>query len=111
MMRRPPRSTLSSSSAASDVYKRQEVMNWAPGRSQYTAPLRLSSPVPVAVERAPQRSHRPPSPPPKAQIVEVQERATHEGLQAWVVQALGGGRCLDVLELSLIHISEPTRPY
>eukprot|EP00658_Telonema_sp_P-2_P006099 TRINITY_DN12320_c0_g1_i1.p1 TRINITY_DN12320_c0_g1~~TRINITY_DN12320_c0_g1_i1.p1 ORF type:complete len:172 (-),score=35.31 TRINITY_DN12320_c0_g1_i1:233-748(-) len=28
MIRRPPRSTLSSSSAASDVYKRQECINW-----------------------------------------------------------------------------------
>src|SRR5664280_3744356 len=39
MIRRPPRSTLSSSSAASDVYKRQEV----PGVS--AEPIRI--PVPV----------------------------------------------------------------
>src|SRR5665648_1274567 len=40
MIRRPPRSTLSSSSAASDVYKRQQVVLYAwPPPGQSVAPL------------------------------------------------------------------------
>ena len=69
MIRRPPRSTLDRSSAASDVYKRQ-------------APGRLGQPDPVAVD----------------------------GADHAVGDAADGAGVLDVL-LSLIHISEPTRPY
>ena len=69
MMRRPPRSTQGSSSAASDVYKRQLPDHDAGGMPPFG---------------------------PK------------------VVEMVGGNEvvAVDVLEaLSLIHISEPTRPY
>ena len=80
MIRRPPRSTLDRSSAASDVYKRQ-VGDGAAGE-----------PLPLLDDLA------------------------HPGLEGGEV--LGIERLLDVevvveavLDLSLIHISEPTRPY
>ena len=73
MIRRPPRSTLDRSSAASDVYKRQALHAAAGG------------PVRVRAEGDPRGA----------------------GLDP-VVQ-LGSGAV--VLDLSLIHISEPTRPY
>ena len=69
MIRRPPRSTQSRSSAASDVYKRQ-------GR----------------------------------------DRADHPGERSGEARAPSGGagsgdRARPLSHLSLIHISEPTRPY
>ena len=70
MIRRPPRSTQSRSSAASDVYKRQVV------------DVTLLKMIDVEV----------PAIQPKPHIPDVQ----------WI---LGG------FVLSLIHISEPTRPY
>ena len=69
MIRRPPRSTLDRSSAASDVYKRQEI-----------AAAQELVVVAVAFQAAVEFDHH-----------------EHEG------QA--------VRMLSLIHISEPTRPY
>ena len=69
MIRRPPRSTLDRSSAASDVYKRQWKTN--PTREVYAAaPAFGVSVIDVGVE-----------------ITDTES------------------------ELSLIHISEPTRPY
>ena len=70
MIRRPPRSTLDRSSAASDVYKRQ-VLKLAVGDVQLeTGTLRIR-----------------------------QAKGRH------------GGRDRTAYMLSLIHISEPTRPY
>ena len=69
MIRRPPRSTLDRSSAASDVYKRQEFD---------TAETRLT----VA----------------KAAVAEADALA-------------GYAKIVAPFALSLIHISEPTRPY
>mgnify|MGYP003381675999 CR=1 FL=1 len=70
MIRRPPRSTLDRSSAASDVYKRQALASDA-------GDLRLASGA------------------------------------ADIRQAKASGQIAGLLglELSLIHISEPTRPY
>ena len=69
MIRRPPRSTLDRSSAASDVYKRQAVG------------------VAVGV-------------------------AVGGGLEATVGDAVGDADGVKTgVTLSLIHISEPTRPY
>ena len=69
MIRRPPRSTLDRSSAASDVYKRQ-------GYTKKTV----------------------------RQIVEAAGDVNHAGVEVLDVEGQG-------VELSLIHISEPTRPY
>src|SRR5674536_394686 len=55
MIRRPPRSTLSSSSAASDVYKRQVISCCDHVR---TSPARSSS----RVSKSPQCPYEPPSP-------------------------------------------------
>ena len=76
MIRRPPRSTLDRSSAASDVYKRQEHGELGFDRLDHSR-------VAVADVHAHQLA------------VEVDEAF-----------AVGG-----VEILSLIHISEPTRPY
>ena len=75
MIRRPPRSTQSRSSAASDVYKRQV----DDGKGAYVVEQRVDGDVPA----------------------EGILRRTPEG----VVRV-----CL-LFFLSLIHISEPTRPY
>ena len=69
MIRRPPRSTLDRSSAASDVYKRQEVSE--------------------ALDEA----------------IEIAKAAGYE-LILVETSGIGQGN-----SLSLIHISEPTRPY
>ena len=69
MIRRPPRSTLDRSSAASDVYKRQEEVV-----VKYRGPIVFLSGVLAAL-------------------------------------AVGWFLFPAVLYLSLIHISEPTRPY
>ena len=70
MIRRPPRSTLDRSSAASDVYKRQELAG-------IEKVYKRGTPGEVAVLRG----------------------ATLEVKRG------------EVVALSLIHISEPTRPY
>ena len=70
MIRRPPRSTLDRSSAASDVYKRQE------------------RPTAVGDEGAAVAR--------QAEGADPEQAVTAEALEE---------------ELSLIHISEPTRPY
>ena len=69
MIRRPPRSTLDRSSAASDVYKRQVI----PG-----------------------------------ELVSIDSKEL-----VWNAEKIGKitVKKADVLSLSLIHISEPTRPY
>ena len=70
MIRRPPRSTLDRSSAASDVYKRQ-VQLW---------------------------------------LGEIFQQVAQDVVLLLLVTQLVAVEA-DVLELSLIHISEPTRPY
>ena len=90
MIRRPPRSTLDRSSAASDVYKRQVRTVFGP----VTA-------APQTVGRAELR--RPHD--------ERGETVAVAG-QALVLQIAQVGQRVDaMLQLSLIHISEPTRPY
>ena len=69
MIRRPPRSTLDRSSAASDVYKRQVERREAADRGAIIAEMVASG-----------------------------------GQRDFTAQVRGG-------DLSLIHISEPTRPY
>ena len=69
MIRRPPRSTLDRSSAASDVYKRQEYD--AAKEEQGLFELRISK----------------------------------------LETTLSRARIIESKDLSLIHISEPTRPY
>ena len=70
MIRRPPRSTLDRASAASDVYKRQDVES-----------VLLALEIPKAND--------------KSELAAEQMFASLHG----------------ILRLSLIHISEPTRPY
>ena len=69
MIRRPPRSTLDRSSAASDVYKRQDM-----GKENFVTMGRIYQTV-----------------------IDRERRFEYNGE--------------DVEALSLIHISEPTRPY
>ena len=73
MIRRPPRSTLDRSSAASDVYKRQ-----VPAKG---TELHL--------------------------VVETRDR---DHIDAVVTELRHAGYAV-IMKLSLIHISEPTRPY
>ena len=70
MIRRPPRSTLDRSSAASDVYKRQAIIDA------------------------------------EAKAATLREWAADFGVPLSHTVAVGDGA-----NLSLIHISEPTRPY
>ena len=70
MIRRPPRSTQSRSSAASDVYKRQEAL-----KAEITSAVALTD-------------------------------DEKEKIRQRLIAEHGEG-----LTLSLIHISEPTRPY
>ena len=89
MIRRPPRSTLDRSSAASDVYKRQvvrrddDLLTWS------------------------QRYHTDPD----AASVRALLADGGVDLDDLELLAVTGGRHRVLPELSLIHISEPTRPY
>ena len=108
MIRRPPRSTQSRSSAASDVYKRQDISrvegywyrgDWPELFSQNT----LEILTPELVRRV-------------AQVCATFPRwcqdEVYEHLQSQGV-ALNRRQVRQAMEqsLSLIHISEPTRPY
>ena len=85
MIRRPPRSTLDRSSAASDVYKRQaETMAVVAGTQSSTQALANVAAAGVALGNQVQRL-----------------------VTAGAKNVLLTG----VFNLSLIHISEPTRPY
>ena len=90
MIRRRPRSTEGSSSAAADVYKRQALTG--PG-----APVAFQVAVNATGEFELQDAGDQPIPHLRPTIA-----ATLDGI-AQVVQRL--------VHLSLIHISEPTRPY
>ena len=89
MIRRPPRSTLDRSSAASDVYKRQGYR----GRKCITEFLDLTDEIKemILADRA---------------LSEIRYRAVTDGMITLRQSAVK-----KVLALSLIHISEPTRPY
>eukprot|EP00656_Telonema_subtile_P011262 TRINITY_DN15550_c0_g1_i6.p2 TRINITY_DN15550_c0_g1~~TRINITY_DN15550_c0_g1_i6.p2 ORF type:complete len:110 (+),score=27.52 TRINITY_DN15550_c0_g1_i6:117-446(+) len=109
MIRRPPRSTLSSSSAASDVYKRQV-------STQSTGEVREHKMAHDEAAREVENFVY------KAKLAEQAER--YEDMISAVKHVVKfsrqTGRDLTVEErnllsvaykLSLIHISEPTRPY
>ena len=93
MIRRPPRSTLDRSSAASDVYKRQI----------YTI-SRVSGSGIITINAFQNSSAG------DMDIIvsKYQDPATVGGAGTRVWQSYFGGSDYD---LSLIHISEPTRPY
>ena len=88
MIRRPPRSTLDRSSAASDVYKRQDIMS---------------------MQKIRQVS--------KSQVIDQgsidDDDLPHQPrLKNFVDSAVSRDAAVTTLQgLSLIHISEPTRPY
>eukprot|EP00656_Telonema_subtile_P049861 TRINITY_DN6302_c0_g1_i4.p1 TRINITY_DN6302_c0_g1~~TRINITY_DN6302_c0_g1_i4.p1 ORF type:complete len:110 (-),score=15.34 TRINITY_DN6302_c0_g1_i4:51-380(-) len=89
MIRRPPRSTLSSSSAASDVYKRQ-------------VPHRLVESLHCSAQRLDVCRVR--GCPDLVSDVCITEQVCFVGHHPLLGTAV-------LLRLSLIHISEPTRPY
>ena len=86
MIRRPPRSTLDRSSAASDVYKRQVV-------EVISSAIRSIG----------------------CNVCREDEGTRRAGIARWaeIGRAIGCARALKpaIDSLSLIHISEPTRPY
>ena len=86
MMRRPPRSTLDRSSAASDVYKRQ-----VPDARQQPAGCRTEE----------LRRYR------LGEDEREEQAAFHRESVVSAQEVLAVGH----VGLSLIHISEPTRPY
>ena len=92
MIRRPPRSTLDRSSAASDVYKRQD-------RGNVTRKLGKGEQIRIsALNEA------------WVHVVEALNNGAYEA----VIQRLVTSAAVikwAVVTLSLIHISEPTRPY
>src|SRR5664280_3827010 len=105
MIRRPPRSTLSSSSAASDVYKRQLAVRRKGERVPLAQPddRRVVGLAQVdRVVRAPRLPF----------LVEEEQSAVcrHVGRER-VVEERHIVFTRVSLALSLIHISEPTRPY
>eukprot|EP00657_Telonema_sp_P-1_P008063 TRINITY_DN28611_c0_g1_i1.p1 TRINITY_DN28611_c0_g1~~TRINITY_DN28611_c0_g1_i1.p1 ORF type:complete len:110 (+),score=57.72 TRINITY_DN28611_c0_g1_i1:1-330(+) len=100
MIRRPPRSTQSRSSAASDVYKRQVLVRVCEGHRPQV-PEEREEEAPEGWCELMRRcwDHRPSSRPKFSEI--------KEQLQAISTMAEGN----EAVRLSLIHISEPTRPY
>ena len=107
MIRRPPRSSLDRSSAASDVYKRQGIAMVI--RRRFLLVRALAGTIAVFIVTAGLVS---------AEVIE-RDRAAGEVAGAFVKE-LGaammremakGGPTEAVKVLSLIHISEPTRPY
>ena len=99
MIRRPPRSTLDRSSAASDVYKRQRLAN----ASQIIA-VDISEPKLEMARRFGATDDVDAS---EADPVQRIREMTGGGVD-YAFEALGTGA---TVTLSLIHISEPTRPY
>eukprot|EP00826_Nyctotherus_ovalis_P066877 TRINITY_DN9938_c0_g1_i15.p2 TRINITY_DN9938_c0_g1~~TRINITY_DN9938_c0_g1_i15.p2 ORF type:complete len:134 (+),score=26.08 TRINITY_DN9938_c0_g1_i15:27-404(+) len=101
MIRRPPRSTLSSSSAASDVYKRQDIYS---GNDDQILPIMALGGVGVI-----------------SVIANICPKETHELTMAMLKGDLKKAREIQInfadlteclfedVNLSLIHISEPTR--
>eukprot|EP00656_Telonema_subtile_P011781 TRINITY_DN15875_c0_g1_i1.p2 TRINITY_DN15875_c0_g1~~TRINITY_DN15875_c0_g1_i1.p2 ORF type:complete len:106 (+),score=26.00 TRINITY_DN15875_c0_g1_i1:70-387(+) len=105
MIRRPPRSTLSSSSAASDVYKRQLDYvpvfreDWHPKLKQHIE-FRLSEIQGVSRDELRRRDAE-------------RRNAFKTSIQSALALALAvaWSNFVGYQLLSLIHISEPTRPY
>ena len=95
MIRRPPRSTLDRSSAASDVYKRQNIYD----------PKNMNNPL--AVVPAGQEK--------RFDLTDQTEVIIKFGSQEERIKVLPNKapevKIERVTTLSLIHISEPTRPY
>ena len=91
MIRRPPRSTLDRSSAASDVYKRQVgyCLDANTGKILWTVDLPGTDPVQTAGIFSDATAFAP----------------IADGERVWFFNRCGS------MGLSLIHISEPTRPY
>eukprot|EP00656_Telonema_subtile_P036629 TRINITY_DN40654_c0_g1_i1.p1 TRINITY_DN40654_c0_g1~~TRINITY_DN40654_c0_g1_i1.p1 ORF type:complete len:114 (+),score=35.15 TRINITY_DN40654_c0_g1_i1:66-407(+) len=113
MIRRPPRSTLSSSSAASDVYKRQAVcmpQGAAPGpvcqESCHGSSIGLQTAQALRrVVLGPERQW-------DASWLQPLVFCEVDCLAYGLFQNKGGPcGVISALNLSLIHISEPTRPY
>eukprot|EP00657_Telonema_sp_P-1_P000695 TRINITY_DN1135_c0_g1_i1.p1 TRINITY_DN1135_c0_g1~~TRINITY_DN1135_c0_g1_i1.p1 ORF type:complete len:101 (+),score=41.93 TRINITY_DN1135_c0_g1_i1:56-358(+) len=100
MIRRPPRSTQSRSSAASDVYKRQPGTLLIPIRGQHANGNQCSIHIRVRVRvRA---------------LCSSQSHVEGEGciwLDLRLVEHIIHHLAHTGPDLSLIHISEPTRPY
>ena len=101
MSRRPPRSTLDRSSAAADVYKRQDVFDDA--RIQVAD---LSAQQDFEAGWGPAGAVC-------VRHVRVKNNVTLEQLEAHYPALRGrvGVVCTEAFALSLIPISEPTRPY
>ena len=99
MIRRPPRSTLDRSSAASDVYKRQMHVGSEDARNVLVGAADVITPDFYITHRRTGlwKNHA-------VKNLEVLN-STDNGALA------GEGSAFFVLDLSLIHISEPTRPY
>eukprot|EP00656_Telonema_subtile_P007301 TRINITY_DN13424_c0_g1_i1.p1 TRINITY_DN13424_c0_g1~~TRINITY_DN13424_c0_g1_i1.p1 ORF type:complete len:130 (-),score=10.10 TRINITY_DN13424_c0_g1_i1:70-459(-) len=106
MIRRPPRSTLSSSSAASDVYKRQvqhrPKCNHRPGLRRWVR-KKVGAPAPASelLET-------------RLQLVRVPRAMCQSNTTVTTVPSRTAPRLQSQDHsqvLSLIHISEPTRPY
>ena len=88
MIRRPPRSTLDRSSAASDVYKRQDVhCKSADIEGRITGDIEVS------------------------EVLTLKSSSIVEGNIYTAKIVIENGAHFDGICLSLIHISEPTRPY
>ena len=99
MIRRPPRSTQSRSSAASDVYKRQILYNYP---SNNDTGIDVGSIIAIVFDEAVDNQT----------LTTNSIKLMEEGLQisfSFQHSKTSDGR--SVLCLSLIHISEPTRPY
>eukprot|EP00656_Telonema_subtile_P024429 TRINITY_DN26667_c0_g1_i1.p1 TRINITY_DN26667_c0_g1~~TRINITY_DN26667_c0_g1_i1.p1 ORF type:complete len:110 (-),score=12.33 TRINITY_DN26667_c0_g1_i1:35-364(-) len=109
MRRQPPRSTLSSSSAASDVYKRQQDND----ESRYIVEAIeednpeatvIHMPAMIRIEM-------------DGRLTVLRETVEEKMGRDWDIQELHlnlitlGGNVEEDDDLSLIHISEPTRPY
>ena len=99
MIRGPPRSTLSSSSAASDVYKRQEIQ-----RALFSA-VKAAQSIPELPDHREWDQ--------LSDIGKDRHKELHNALIVAVIDliAVSQGESVEnaVGELSLIHISEPTR--
>ena len=93
MIRRPPRSTLDRSSAASDVYKRQDERLGE----------ELVELVGIVVDPRDQVA--------RAVLVEERDRQRLQFREQRVAEVEEDAAADAAHRLSLIHISEPTRPY
>src|SRR5680860_1650149 len=116
MIRRPPRSTQSRSSAASDVYKRQLLVPRSLRRSRSVLPLRstldrirtriVSSRVPLLAPQA-SRPHRGTGS--QGDPVGSHTRLLWKRVRRFQLDLSIDAQGPNDLWLSLIHISEPTR--